>query len=67
VGGPRRTPIEIAIDATHGIDRQTKYVAKRKKIGLTRVAVWVPTERAEELKSAARDMVAAHIGIPADD
>jgi hypothetical protein len=70
VGGLRRTPIEKAIAATHGVpleDRQARYVAKRNKVGLVRVAVWVPTERADELKTAARNMVAAHVGMQPDD
>lgn len=59
----RRTPIEMAIAATHGDTRQARYMAKRKQAGLIRVAVWCPAEREEELKDVARRWVAAHTGI----
>jgi hypothetical protein len=62
VAGQRRTPIERAIAATHGDDRQARYNAKRKRAGLIRAAVWVPEERALELKNLARDMVIQHLG-----
>lgn len=63
MAGQRRTPIERAIAATHGDDRQARYIAKRRAAGIVRAAVWVPTERAEELKELARKMVADHLGI----
>lgn len=54
------TPIERAI-AGEPQERQARYMAKRAKQGLTRVAVWVPVERIEELHEVARGMVAAHL------
>lgn len=70
MGSQRRTPIEKAIDKAKGQDRyarQTRYHARREQMGLTRIAVWVPTDRLEEFKATAHDMVSAHIGAQPDD
>lgn len=66
MAGQRRTPIERAIAATHGNDRQSRYLGKRQAAGLVRVAVWIPTERADEMKALARKMVADHLGMTAE-
>lgn len=52
---PRRTPIEKAID---GDDRQSRYMARKAEAGLTRVAVWCPVDRLDDLKAVAQRMVA---------
>ncbi|WP_459662073.1 hypothetical protein [Novosphingobium sp. 11B] len=44
--------MEVFINAQ--TDRQAAYEQRRRKEGQTRVAVWVPSERAEELKEIAR-------------
>lgn len=48
----RRTPLEVAIAATS--EKQAKYEAKLRRGGLNKVCVWVPADRANELKSLAR-------------
>jgi vacuolar-type H+-ATPase subunit I/STV1 len=70
MGKQRRTPIEKAIDKAKGQDRyarQTRYHARREEMGLTRIAVWVPTDRLDEFKAAAHEMVSDHIGAQSND
>lgn len=61
-----QTPIEKAIAEAKGEPRnprQAKYVAKRNMVGMRRVSVWVPAERAEEIHDVARGWVAEFLNI----
>jgi hypothetical protein len=48
---PRRTPIELHIAQT--TDRSLRYEARMRASGLTKVCVWVPASRVDDLKSQA--------------
>lgn len=58
--GKRLTPIERAI-AGEPLDRQARYRDRLRKRGVTRVTVFVPEARADELRDLTRSWVAEHL------
>jgi hypothetical protein len=56
----RLTPIERAI-AGEPVDRKQRYMARLRKRGVTRVSVFVPEARADELRDLARRWVAEQL------
>lgn len=53
---PRKTPLERFAE-TGKSDRHAAFYARRLAAGLARVTVWVPAERAEDLRKLAADWV----------
>ena len=56
----RLTPIERAI-AGEALDRQSRYMERLRKRGVTRVSVFVPDARADELRALARRWVSEQL------
>lgn len=56
----RPTPIERAI-AGEPLDRKQRYMDRLRKRGVTRVSVFVPESRADELRALARGWVAEQL------
>lgn len=56
----RLTPIERAI-AGEPLDRKQRYMARLRGRGVTRVSVFVPDARADELRALARSWVAEQL------
>ncbi len=62
----RKTPIE-RLAAGESLDRQARYMASRRAVGLVRVSLWVPMGREDELRSIAAGMVSELCGDADDD
>ena len=57
----RRTPLERFAE-TGTADRREAYLERRRQAGLVRVVVWVPADRADELRKIVADMVGDRLG-----
>ena len=58
---PRKTPLERFAE-TGAADRKAAFIARRKQAGFVRLDVWVPADRADELRKIVADMVGDRLG-----
>ena len=57
----RKTPLERFAE-TGTTDRREAYLERRRQAGLARVVVWVPADRADELRKLAKDWAGDRLG-----